>query len=88
MPRHLRPRKTRQNYTNLFQDEDEQENIPGPSRQDPDMQQEDDGASDFTPVVEAANTDEEGSDDGDDIGDPTSLRGGMGVEGKSNSEIV
>ena len=81
MPRHLRPRKTRQNYTSLFQDEDEQENISGPSRQVPDEQQEEDGASDFTPplVEEAANTDE-----GDDIGDPASLRDGIGVEGESS----
>jgi transcription factor C subunit 6 len=79
MPRHLRPRKTRQTYTSLFQSEDEQENISGPSRQ------EDGGGSDFAPPVpeEAANT-EEGSDDGDDIGDP--LGGGMGAEGDSSSE--
>jgi transcription factor C subunit 6 len=71
MPRHLRPRKTRQNYTNLFQDEDEQENISGPSRQ------EDDGGSDFGPLVpeEAANTDEA----------PASLGDGMGA-GDSSSE--
>jgi transcription factor C subunit 6 len=80
MPRHLRPRKTRQTYTSLFQSEDGQENISGPSRQ------EDGGGSDFAPPVpeEAANT-EEGSDDGDDIGDP-SLGGGMGAEGDSSSE--
>ena len=72
MPRHLRPRKTRQNYTNLFQDEDEHENISGPSRQ------EDDGGSDFAPPVpeEAANTDEA----------PASLGDGMGAEGDSSSE--
>ncbi|KAN0116627.1 hypothetical protein V8E52_005771 [Russula decolorans] len=75
MPRHLRPRKTRQNYTSLFQGEDEEENIPGPSRQ------EDDGDNDFAPPVP-----EEGSDDGDGIGDPASLEDGMGAEGDSSSE--
>ena len=75
MPRHLRPRKTRQTYTSLFQGEDEQENIPGPSRQ------EDDGDDDFAPPVP-----EGGSDDGNDIGEPASLGDGMAVEGDSSSE--
>jgi transcription factor C subunit 6 len=72
MPRNLRPRKTRQTYTSLFQGEDEQENISGPSRQ------EDDGGSDFAPPVpeETANNDE----------DPASLGYGMGAEGDSSSE--
>jgi transcription factor C subunit 6 len=82
MPRQLRPRKTRQSYTSLFQGEDEQENISGPSRQGPDIQQEDDGGSDFAhPVPEAG-----AGDNGDDIGDPTSLGDGMGAEGDSSSE--
>ena len=75
MPRHLRPRKTRQSYTSLFQGEDEQENVPGPSRQ------EDDGDGDFAPPVP-----EEGNDDGNDIGDPASLEDGMDVEDNSSSE--
>lgn len=80
MPRHLRPRKTRQTYT--IQGEDEQENIPGPSRRSPDIQQEDDDGSDFAPPVpeEAANTDEGGRDDGDDIGNL------IGAEADSSSE--
>ncbi len=71
MSRQLRPRKTRQSYTSLFQDEDEQENISGPSRQGPGVQQEDDSRGDFAPPVpaeEAANTDEDESDDGDGRG--------------------
>src|ERR1700679_2297418 len=35
MPRHLRPRKTRQTYTSLFQGEDEEENTPGHYRRRP-----------------------------------------------------
>src|SRR6267154_958439 len=81
MPRHLRPRKTRQTYTSLFQGEDEEENISGPSRQ------EDDGDNDFAPPVP-----EEGPDNDDGIGDHASLRDGMGAEGDSsyenNSSIV
>ena len=69
MRRHLRPRKTRQTYTNLFQGEDEEENIPGPSRQ------EDDGDNDFAPPVP-----EEGGDDGEGIVDPAFLGDGMGAE--------
>ena len=73
MPRHLRPRKTRQTYTSLFQGEDEEENIPGPSHQ------EDDGDNDFAPPVP-----EEGSGDG--IEDPAFLEDGIGAGGDSSSE--
>jgi transcription factor C subunit 6 len=75
MPRHLRPRKTRQTYTSLFQGEDEDENTPGPSRQ------EDDGDNDFAPPVP-----EEGGDDGDGMEDPASLGDGIYAEGDSSSE--
>lgn len=86
MPRHLRPRKTRQSYTSLFQSEDEQENLSGPSRQLPGGQQEDDSGSDFAPPApeEVANTDEHGGDDG--LEDPASLGDGMGAEVDSSSE--
>ena len=80
MPRHLRPRKTRQTYTSLFQGEDEEENIPGPSRQEDDGDNL--GDNDFAPPVP-----EEGSDDGDGIVGPASLEDGMGAEGDSSSEI-
>ena len=87
MPRHLRPRKTRQSYASLFQgDEDEQEHISGPSRQGPDVLQEDDNGSDFAPPVPEA-----GSHGGDDIGslgpgDPASPADRIGAEGDSSSE--
>ena len=90
MPRHLRPRKTRQSYASLFQSEDEQENsrenLPGPSRQLPDGQQEDDSGSDFAPPApeEVANTDEHSGDDG--LEDPASLGDGMDAEVDSSSE--
>lgn len=90
MPRHLRPRKTRQSYASLFQSEDEQENsrenLPGPSRQLPDGQQEDDSGSDFAPPApeEVANTDEHSGDEG--LEDPASLGDGMDAEVDSSSE--
>lgn len=86
MPRHLRPRKTRQNYSSLFQSEDEQENLSGPSRQPPDGNQEDDSGSDFAPPPpkEAAITDEDSGDDV--IEDPAPLGDGMGAEVDSSSE--
>ena len=86
MPRHLRPRKTRQSYTSLFQSEDEQENLSGPSRQLPGGQQEDDGGSDFAPPSpeEVANTNEHSGDDS--LGDPASLGDGMDAKVDSSSE--
>lgn len=86
MPRQLRPRRTRQSYTALFQSEDEQENPSGPSLQTPEGQQDDDSGSDFAPPApeDAANTDEEGDDDG--IEDPASLGDGISSEVDSSSE--
>ena len=86
MPRQLRPRKTRQSYTTLFQSEDEQENITGPSLQLPDGQQDDDSGSDFAPPApeEAANIDEDSGDDG--VEDPASPGDGISAEVDSSSE--
>ena len=86
MPRELRPRRTRQSYTTLFQSEDEQENPSGPSLQPPDGQQDDDSGSDFAPPApeEAANTDEDSGDDG--VEDPAFLGDGIGAEVDSSSE--
>ena len=70
MPRDLRPRRTRQSYTNLFQSEDEGEKEPGPSQP-----REDDNGSEFAPPAayeEAARLDEDGNES---IGDPSSSMG-------------
>ena len=80
MPRDLRPRRTRQSYTNIFHSEDEGDKEPGPSQQ-----RKDDNGSNFTPPVaheEAARSDKDGGSD-DGIGDPSSSIGntlGTGVD--------
>ena len=84
MPRDLRPRRTRQSYTNLFHSEDEGEKEPGPSQQ-----REHDNGSDFaTPAVheEAAHSDEDGSGD-DGIGNHSSIRNDLGTGIDSGSEM-
>ena len=85
MPRELRPRRTRQSYTTL-QSEDEQENLSAPSNQPPVEQQDDDSGSDFAPPApeEAANTDEDIGDDG--VEDFASLGDGVGAEVDTSSE--
>jgi transcription factor C subunit 6 len=73
MPRELRPRKTRQRYTDLSLDEDRDEQEPGPSQPRPTVQEDrgnttdnDDGdrGSNFAPpaLEEIALSEEEGSD--------------------------
>ena len=85
MPRHLRPRRTRQSYTNLFHSEDEGEEEPGPSQQ-----REDDNGSEFAPPPapeEVARSDEDGGSD-DGIGNPSSSIGndlGAGVDSEMNT---
>ena len=72
MPRDLRPRRTRQSYTNLFHSEDEVEKEPGPSQQ-----REDGKGSEFAPLAaheEAARSDGDGASD-NGIGDPSSSIG-------------
>jgi transcription factor C subunit 6 len=72
MPRSLRPRRTRQSYTDLFHSEDEGGNEPGPSlRRLPSTQQEDDSGSDFAPG-EAEPDDGVGDDVGAGIDSPSS----------------
>jgi transcription factor C subunit 6 len=87
MPRDLRPRKTRQSYTNLFQSEDEEENEPGPSQGPTPGQRRDDNGSDFALPApeEAARSDESGSDDG--IGDPSSMGDDVGIGIDYNSQM-
>jgi len=85
MPRDLRPRRTRQSYTNLFHSEDEGEKEPGPSQQ-----REHDNGSDFAPPAaheEAARSDEDGGSD-DGTGNPSSsIRNDLGAGIDSGSEM-
>ena len=77
MPRDLRPRRTRQSYTNTFHSEDEGEKEPGPSQQG----EGDNGSNFASPVAheEAARSDKDGGSD-DGIGGPSSsIRNTLGT---------